>query len=111
MREWTSKILGGFKTNNVSKLNSVKPLAQTASATTVQMTGVYAKFNNEYTPKTVTTTIPDHVVNKYSGIEPSAYKPGGADQTTAFYNNLKQEGMNDVDSASNKYLDDEPALT
>lgn len=114
MREWTSKILGGFSTNKVSgsKTNGTNNSTEQTKQPNVQMTRVYAQFDETtYYPKSTNTFIPDIISKKYDQIpEGHNYQTVSADQTVAFYNNLKQEGMNDVDRASDRFLEEEPEL-
>ena len=110
MREWTSKILGGFKSGNVSGIkgkNNVPEQINNASSLIVKMSGVYAKFNEKVAIPKSNVQIPEKVIAKYSNIGiASEYKPCNAEQTNSFYSELRNQPINETDLASNKYLEE-----
>ena len=115
MRHVSGKDLGGINFNTTSgilKLGKTDKAGiiqqQNNNCAPIQMTGIYSK--NEISAPQVksTVTIPDQILANYQGIgEASSYRPGGTNQTEAFYNGLKQEPVNDTDRASNKYLEEQ----
>ena len=107
MKDITTKGLGSTpNVNGVDKAGKTVKTAGPKKIGTVQMTGVYAAADVDVPRKTSFVTIPDNIAANYSQIgKPSDYKPYNADQTTAYYEGLKQEGINDTDRASDKYLE------
>lgn len=110
MKDLTTKGLGGIK--NIAGLLNIRKAGKTSAADKTSgsiMSGVsYAKFNEHAAIPKSNVQVPAGVIDNYANVgAPSDYKPFNAEQTNAFYEELKNQPMNETDIASNKYLDEE----
>ena len=76
MKEWTSKILGGFRARNIPRANNVsKNETVSAQKGVIQMTGVYSAGNASVAVPKSNFAVPQDIVDKYAEVSAPKGKP------------------------------------